>query len=95
MKHALVCGAGGFIGGHLVKRLKADGYWVRGVDLKEHEFSPTEADDFVVLRLFATSDKVQGQILLILNTAWDWVFVSSPKGSFILRRLPTSWIFKI
>ncbi len=47
-RRALVCGAGGFIGGHLVKRLKADGYWVRGVDLKEHEFSSTEADDFVV-----------------------------------------------
>ncbi len=47
-RRALVCGAGGFIGGHLVKRLKAEGYWVRGVDLKEHEFTPTEADDFVV-----------------------------------------------
>lgn len=47
-RRALVCGAGGFIGGHLVKRLKSDGYWVRGVDLKEHEFCSTEADDFVV-----------------------------------------------
>ena len=47
-RRALVCGAGGFIGGHLVKRLKSEGYWVRGVDLKEHEFSPTQADDFVV-----------------------------------------------
>jgi nucleoside-diphosphate-sugar epimerase len=47
-RRALVCGAGGFIGGHLVKRLKSEGYWVRGVDLKEHEFSPTRADDFVV-----------------------------------------------
>ena len=47
-KRALVCGAGGFIGGHLAKRLKAEGYWVRGVDLKEHEFCPTEADEFVV-----------------------------------------------
>ena len=37
-KCALVCGAGGFIGGHLVKRLKRDGFWVRGVDLKFHEF---------------------------------------------------------
>lgn len=46
-KRALVCGAGGFIGGHLVKRLKADGYWVRGVDLKYHEFAETQADDFV------------------------------------------------
>lgn len=48
MKRALVCGAGGFIGGHLVKRLKAEGYWVRGVDIKEHEYCPTQADDFVI-----------------------------------------------
>jgi nucleoside-diphosphate-sugar epimerase len=47
-KSALVCGAGGFIGGHLVKRLKREGYWVRGADLKFHEHSETEADDFVV-----------------------------------------------
>lgn len=47
-RRALVCGAGGFIGGHLVKRLKDEGYWVRGVDLKEHEFCSTDADDFVV-----------------------------------------------
>ena len=44
---ALVLGAGGFIGSHMVKRLKADGYWVRGVDLKSPEFSKTEADEFV------------------------------------------------
>ena len=48
MKKAIVCGAGGFIGGHMVKRLKAEGYWVRGVDIKEHEFSTPPADDFVV-----------------------------------------------
>jgi GDP-D-mannose 3', 5'-epimerase len=48
MKAALVCGAGGFIGGHLVKRLKAEGFWVRGTDLKRHEYAETEADDFVV-----------------------------------------------
>ena len=48
MKTALVCGAGGFIGGHLVKRLKSEGFWVRGVDLKAHEYAETEADDFVV-----------------------------------------------
>ncbi len=48
MKRALVCGAGGFIGGHLVKRLKTEGYWVRGVDLKYPEFSETQADDFVI-----------------------------------------------
>lgn len=48
MKTALVCGAGGFIGGHLVKRLKAEGFWVRAVDLKAHEYAETEADDFAI-----------------------------------------------
>jgi len=47
MKKALVCGAGGFIGSHLVKRLKKEGYFVRGVDLKYPEFSKTEADEFI------------------------------------------------
>ena len=47
-KYALVLGAGGFIGSHLVKRLKSEGFWVRGVDLKLPEFSKTAADDFVV-----------------------------------------------
>jgi len=51
MKRALVCGAGGFIGGHLIKNLKKQGYWVRGVDIKFHEFSPTQADDFLILDL--------------------------------------------
>src|SRR3990172_7285177 len=45
---ALVCGAGGFIGSDLVKRLKREGFWVRGVDLKYPEFSLTAADDFVI-----------------------------------------------
>ena len=50
MKRALVCGAGGFIGGHLVKYLKGKGYWVRGVDLKFNEYHPVHeyADDFVI-----------------------------------------------
>jgi nucleoside-diphosphate-sugar epimerase len=47
-KRILVGGAGGFIGGHLVKRLKAEGYWVRGVDLKNHEYSKSAADEFMV-----------------------------------------------
>ena len=47
-RHALVCGAGGFIGHHLVRRLKKEGFWVRGADLKFPRFSETEADDFVV-----------------------------------------------
>ncbi len=48
MKTALVCGAGGFIGSHLVKRLKREGFWVRAVDLKFPQFAETEADDFVI-----------------------------------------------
>ena len=47
MKRALVCGAGGFIGSHLVKRLKQEGYWVRGADQKRPEYSATAADDFL------------------------------------------------
>ncbi|NCI49123.1 NAD-dependent epimerase/dehydratase family protein [Sediminibacterium roseum] len=48
MKKVLVCGAGGFIGGHLVKKLKKEGCWVRGVDLKENEFSISPADEFII-----------------------------------------------
>ena len=47
-KTALVLGAGGFIGSHMVKRLRAEGYWVRGVDLKFPEYSETEAHEFIV-----------------------------------------------
>ena len=46
-KTALVLGAGGFIGSHMVKRLRSEGYWVRGVDIKDTEFSPTEANEFI------------------------------------------------
>ncbi len=51
MKTALVLGAGGFIGNHLVRRLKSEGFWVRGVDLKFNEFATTEADDFMIADL--------------------------------------------
>lgn len=47
-KTALVAGAGGFIGSHLVKRLKKEGYWVRGIDLKYPLYSPTQADEFII-----------------------------------------------
>lgn len=50
-KIAIVTGAGGFIGSHLVKRLKREGYWVRGIDLKYPEFSKTESDDFIICDL--------------------------------------------
>src|SRR6202034_603596 len=48
MKRILVNGAGGFIGGHMVKRLKAEGHWVRAVDIKRHEFTDLPSDEFVV-----------------------------------------------
>jgi GDP-D-mannose 3', 5'-epimerase len=51
VKRALVCGAGGFIGGHLVKKLKKKGYWVRAVDQKRHEFRKPPADEFLLLDL--------------------------------------------
>src|ERR1700745_509440 len=50
-KRLLITGAGGFIGHHLVKRLKADGYWVRGVDIKYPEYEPSPADEFEILDL--------------------------------------------
>ena len=51
MKTALVLGAGGFIGSHLVTRLKSEGYWVRGVDIKYPDFSDSTADNFVIADL--------------------------------------------
>ena len=51
MKRAIVLGAGGFIGSHLVSKLKRDGYWVRGVDLKRPEYSTTDADQFLIADL--------------------------------------------
>jgi len=47
-KRILVNGAGGFIGGHLVKRLGQEGFWVRGVDVEQHEFAPIAADEFIL-----------------------------------------------
>ena len=62
IKKILICGAGGFIGGSMVKRLKSEGHWIRGVDLKEHEFLdvPSVADEFIIgdLRDPAVCDKV-------------------------------------
>jgi GDP-D-mannose 3', 5'-epimerase len=47
-KTAIVCGAGGFIGGHLVNRLKSEGYWIRGIDLKQNEYGNNNADEFII-----------------------------------------------
>jgi GDP-D-mannose 3', 5'-epimerase len=59
MKRVVVAGAGGFIGSHLVKRLKAEGCWVRGVDIKRPEFSDTDADEFELLDLQRRDDCLQ------------------------------------
>jgi GDP-D-mannose 3', 5'-epimerase len=69
LRHALVCGAGGFIGSHLVKRLKREGFWVRGVDLKYPEFAETEADDFVVGDL-----REQGVCAAVVDRRFDEVY---------------------
>lgn len=70
MKKALVLGAGGFIGSHMVKRLKREGYWVRGIDLKHPEFSPTVADEFFI------------QDLRNQNLALDCMKLPGPDFSF-------------
>lgn len=69
MKKALVCGAGGFIAGHLVKKLKQEGYYVCGVDIKEPEFGPTEADEFTLLDL-----RYQMNCALALRSGFDEVY---------------------
>ncbi|MFA6520735.1 MAG: NAD-dependent epimerase/dehydratase family protein [Candidatus Paceibacterota bacterium] len=63
IKKALICGAGGFIGSHMAKRLKEEGYFVKGVDLKNPEFSKTACDEFILgdLRDTATWDKLDCQ----------------------------------
>lgn len=72
MKKALVCGAGGFIGGHLVKKLKSNGYWVRGVDIREHPFASTQADEFHLLDL---RDETNCRLALTLrNGNFDEVY---------------------
>ena len=69
----LVTGAGGFIGHHLVKRLKADGYWVRGVDIKEPEFEPSPADEFELLdlRFWHNALQASNHVEQIYNLAAD------------------------
>jgi nucleoside-diphosphate-sugar epimerase len=68
MKTALVLGAGGFIGGHMVKRLKSEGYWVRGVDKKLHEYSHTN-NDFFLADLTSQSD-----VRNVINQQFDEVY---------------------
>src|SRR5437773_12322948 len=73
-KRLLITGAGGFIGHHLVKRLKADGYWVRGVDLKQPEYESSAADAFESLDLRRFDDclmATRGGIDEVYNLAAD------------------------
>ena len=72
-RRILVTGAGGFIGHHLVRRLKCDGYWVRGVDLKNPEYEPTVADEFAILDLRRGDDCLEATrgIDLVYNLAAD------------------------
>ena len=69
MKTALVLGAGGFIGGHMVKRLKSEGYWVRGVDKKLHEHEYSHADDFQLADLTSQSD-----VRRVIDSHFDEVY---------------------
>jgi nucleoside-diphosphate-sugar epimerase len=69
MKTALILGAGGFIGGHLVKRLKREGFWVRGVDLKFNEHAETEADDFLIADL-----RDAGNVRAVIDRRFDEVY---------------------
>lgn len=73
MKKALVLGAGGFIGGHLVTRLKKDGYWVRGVDIKNHEYKQTDADEFFVLDL-RSPENVSKSLCISENETFDEIY---------------------
>jgi GDP-D-mannose 3', 5'-epimerase len=72
-RRVLVCGGGGFIGGHLVKRLKKEGFWVRAVDLKENEYGTSPADEFIIadLREFRTCQNVLEGIEEVYQLAAD------------------------
>jgi GDP-D-mannose 3', 5'-epimerase len=72
MKKALVCGAGGFIGGHLSKLLKSKNYWVRGVDIKPHEWSSGIYDEFLLLDLCEAGNCIQA--LSLLDGSFDEVY---------------------
>jgi len=72
MKKALVLGAGGFIGHHMVNRLKEEGYWVRGVDIKKPSFSKSNADEFINIDL--TSEGAFETLLYIDENPFDEIY---------------------
>lgn len=76
MKTALVLGAGGFIGSHLVNRLKSEGYWVRGVDLKYPDFSDSQADHFLIYNL-CDSKSVEAVMRLSVRQG-RWAYLPQP-----------------
>lgn len=69
MKTALVLGAGGFIGGHLVNRLKREGFWVRGVDIKQNEWQPVYTDHFILGDL-----RDKDTVKLAIDTKFNYIF---------------------
>jgi len=81
-KTALVLGSGGFIGSHMVKRLKSEGYWVRGVDLKHPEYGKSEADEMLIYDL---RDPRNVEAVMTLNVISDDEF-SMPIPFTYLRR---------
>ena len=72
MKKALVLGGGGFIGSHMVKKLKSLGYYVRAVDIKKPEFSPTLADDFIIYDL--TNTEGLEQLFMYEDSSFDEIY---------------------
>jgi len=74
MRRALVLGAGGFIGSHMVTRLKNEGFWVRGVDLKYPEYSKTTADEFFILDLRLRESAIQSLTLETKDQNFDHVY---------------------
>lgn len=80
MKSALVCGAGGFIGVHLIKKLKNEGFWVRGVDIKKHKYTELPIDEFFVGDL-----KDQNICKTILDRPFDEVFqLAADRGEQVI-----------
>src|SRR5216683_1798595 len=98
-KRILVTGAGGFIGHHLVRRLKADGFWVRGVDIKHPDYEPSVADEFELLdlRRFDQCLAATQNINQVYNLAADMAASdTSPRSSpaslaTTLSSTPTCW----
>jgi len=80
MKTALVLGAGGFIASHMVRRLKSEGYWVRGADLKYPEFSKTEADEFLIYDL---TNYINVDAVIRLDKSLKFSYLPMPFGELI------------